>query len=168
MNGICSSSLPYLPCWLFAAVYLGCFHDFDLIFLFFLTNFSIIIIYEILKFSFSEKATKLMSNLHHSFDIKLVNVKTVRQIVAFSEKLNFMQNHCDSICIKSYVRNENRNKNKIEIYEKFVKIFSPTEDAKAYFLVHLRNGSNVVWSIIQKKTFLRQSAATNSLTAIDF
>jgi len=37
MNGIGSSGGPYLPCWLFAAVHLGCFHDFDLIFLFFLT-----------------------------------------------------------------------------------------------------------------------------------
>ena len=46
-----------------------------------------------LKFSFSEKATKILRNLPHGFDIYLVNVKTMRKIaqifVAFSEKPNF-------------------------------------------------------------------------------
>ena len=47
----------------------------------------------ILKFSFSEKATKNLRNLPYGFDIYLVNIKTMRKIaqifVAFSEKLNF-------------------------------------------------------------------------------
>ena len=45
----------------------------------------------ILKFSFSEKATKMWP---YGFEIYLVNVKTIRMIaqifVAFSEKLNFI------------------------------------------------------------------------------
>ena len=47
----------------------------------------------ILKFSFSEKATKNLRILPYGFEIYTVNVKTIRQIakifVAFSEKLNF-------------------------------------------------------------------------------
>ena len=47
----------------------------------------------ILKFSFSEKATKNLLILPYGFEIYTVNVKTIRQIVqifvAFSEKLNF-------------------------------------------------------------------------------
>ena len=47
----------------------------------------------LLKFSFSEKATKIGAFLPHGFDIYVVNVKSIRKIeqifVAFSEKLNF-------------------------------------------------------------------------------
>ena len=45
------------------------------------------------KFSFSEKATKICAILLKWFDIYLVNVKTIRRmaknVVAFSEKLDF-------------------------------------------------------------------------------
>ena len=47
----------------------------------------------LIKFSFSEKATKNVCNLPHGLEIYLVNVQTMRKIaeifVAFSEKLNF-------------------------------------------------------------------------------
>ena len=43
-----------------------------------------------IKFSFSEKATKNLPNLPYGFEIYLFNVKTIRQLVqmfvAFSEK----------------------------------------------------------------------------------
>ena len=47
----------------------------------------------VVKFSFSEKATKNVRNRPYGFEIYLANVKTVRTIaqifVAFAEKLDF-------------------------------------------------------------------------------
>ena len=46
--------------------------------------------YLAVKFSFSEKATKIRANPPYGFDIYLVNIRRMAQIfVAFSEKLNF-------------------------------------------------------------------------------
>mgnify|MGYP001399959264 CR=1 FL=1 len=51
----------------------------------------------VVKFSFSEKVTKILPNLPFGLDIYLVNVQTMRKIVqifaAFSEKLNFTITH---------------------------------------------------------------------------
>ena len=47
----------------------------------------------LVKFSFTEKATKICAIVLHGFEIYIVNVKTMRMIaqifVAFSEKQNF-------------------------------------------------------------------------------
>ena len=59
----------------------------------------------VVKFSFSEKATKNVRNRPYGFEIYLVNVKTMRTIVqifvAFSEKLNFtyLCHFIDSVCM---------------------------------------------------------------------
>ena len=56
----------------------------------------------LLKFSFSEKATKIGAFLPHGFDIYIVNVKTMRKIVqifvAFSEKLYLIFTKVVSVC----------------------------------------------------------------------
>ena len=71
-----------------------------------------------------------------------------------------MLNYCDFILLKSYgmkIEIKTRQKcMKNTICKKFQCL---QRRAKAHIVVCLRNDSKVVWSIIFRKTFLRQSAA---------